>query len=137
MVAAATAVLGALCVFLCYRELWQRAQMVHAGLGFFRLMTLQHRGIPVRVLLDAYIRTRHARIDVPFENYLVLHRSGGNTTRVSMALVTAHAAHLDYDFDELADIELHKQDAFEHIQGEIQKRKMESKKKIPNRYAYW
>ena len=117
VIIAATAVLGALGVFLRYRELWQRAQMVHANLGFFRLMLLEHSGIPVRVLLDSYIRTRHARIDVPFESYLALHRSGGNTTRVSMALVTAQASRLEYDFEALADVELHKQDAFGAYSG--------------------
>lgn len=136
VVFAAGFVLLALAVFLRYRELWQRAQMAHCKQPFVRLILLHHQGVPVRVLLDSYIRTRHAKIDVPFERYLTLYRSGGNPTRVSMALVTARAAHLDLDFDTLADIELHKQDAFEHVQSVMAQGKMGHKMKVPQRYVY-
>lgn len=136
VVLAAGAVLLALAIFLRYRELWQRAQIVHCNQSFLRLIRLHHQGVPVRVLLDSYIRTRHAKIDVPFERYLALYRSGGNPTRVSMALVTARAANLEFDFDTLADIELHKQDAFEHVQSVMAEGKETHKMKIPQRYAY-
>ena len=136
VVIATLMVLGGLAVFLRYREDWSRALMVRADLSFIRMLQLERQGIPVRVLLDSYIRTRHARIDVSFDQYLTLHRSGGNPTRVSMALVAAHIGDLPYDFDAMADIELHKKDAFEFVQDEIQKKTFDEKKRIPNRYAY-
>ena len=133
---AAGAVLLVLAVFLRHRELWERAQMAHCKLSLLRLIKLQHEGVPVGVLLDCYIRTRHAKMDISFERYLDLYRSGGNPTRVSMALVSAQAAGLKFDFDTLADIELHRQDAFEHVRSVLAEGAEKHKTKVPQRYSY-
>lgn len=137
VVIATVGVVIGLAVFLHFREDWQRAMLVKADLSFFRLLQLRRERAPVRDLLDSYIRTRHAHVDVTFDQYLNLYRSGGNPSRVSMALVTARASNLEFNFDHLADIELHKKDAFEYVHEEIEKRKSKNKVKTPSGYVYW
>lgn len=129
----ALTVIAGLAIFLRYREIWQQGQTVRAGLSFRMIMRLDRQGVPVRTLLDSYIRTRQSRMQIPFDCYLELHQRGGNSTRVSMAMVLAKSSGLDLSFKDLCDIELHRMDAFNYVDQQIQAQKESTKGRFPRR----
>lgn len=114
-------VLAVLGLSLLNKDLWQQSQLAGVALPLHKLILLKQKGIPVRVLIDAYARTRHTHYDLSFEHYLDIHHRGGNPTRVSMALASAHAAGLKVDQEDIIDVELHRMDAFDYVHQEIQK----------------
>lgn len=123
VLAVAMVVLGFMAVCLMNRELWLQSQLAGADVSLFKLVRLRYRGVPVRTLVDAHARTRNTSYPVTFNHYLNLYHRGGNPTRVSMALASAHAVRLPLDIDTLFDVELHQMDAFNYVQAEIQKQR--------------
>ena len=119
----AAAVLGM--VLLVYGKLWFQAYMSRADVSLLSLVGMTFRQVDARTIVQAKIMAIQAGIDSESAMGITTRRleahylSGGNLPNVIRAIIAAHRADIDLDFDKAAAIDLAGRDVLEAVQTSV------------------
>jgi len=112
-------------VVLIYGKIWLRAFMSNARVSFMSLVGMSLRQVNARVVVDSLIMATQAGIANDPKagittNQLESHYlAGGNVPGVIRAVIAAHRADIDLDFDRAAAIDLAGRDVLEAVQTSV------------------
>ncbi len=114
-----------LMVLFIYGPLWFQAYMSNSRVGFATLVFMSLRQVNTRLLVQAYITAKQAGIAGDAATGVTVRRleahylAGGNVPGVIGALIAAHRADLDLDFDRAAAIDLAGRDVVEAVRTSV------------------
>ncbi len=112
-------------IVLLYGNLWFQAYMSNARVSFLELIGMSFRQVPSRMIVQAKIMALQAGIGDEQEIGISTRRleahylAGGNVPKVIRALIAAHRADLDLNFDRGAAIDLAGRDVLEAVQTSV------------------
>ncbi len=124
-------VLGGIVVFalaivlLIYGGLWFQAYMSNAEVSFFSLIGMSFRQVNARIIVQAKIMAMQAgvandpRAEVTTRRLEAHYLAGGSVMNVIKAIIAAHRADIDLDFDRAAAIDLAGRDVLEAVQTSV------------------
>ena len=128
IVGAAVAILFAAVItiiVLIYGNLWFQAYMTNARVSIWDLIGMSFRQVPARLIVRAKIMAMQAGIGDEQEMGISTRRleahflAGGNVPNVIRALIAAHRADLDLNFDRAAAIDLAGRSVLEAVQTSV------------------
>lgn len=110
-----------LAIFLAFVpiKIWALALVSGAKVGMVRLVGMRLRKIPVKMVVEAFIRARKAGLDMgidELENHVM---AGGNVLNVVNALISAHSANIVLTFETAKAIDLAGRNVFEAVRVSI------------------
>lgn len=112
--------LVAVFLFGKYFNLWLRAFTSRAKISPLHLIGMSLRKVNPNVIVDARISAVQAGItDVSVRNLESHYLAGGNITRVVRALIAAHRARIELDWDTAAAIDLAGRDVLEAVRTSV------------------
>lgn len=101
-------------------NLWLRAFFSRARIGFFPLISWSFQKINPTVIVDAKISAVQAGLTDVTNNALAAHYlAGGNVTRVVRAMIAAHRARIDLDWNTAAAIDIAGRDVLEAVRTSV------------------
>ena len=115
-------VMGLVAAFLIlkYFNLWLRAFVTRTRIGPFSLVFMSLRKVNPNLIVDAKISAVQAGItDIPTTALESHYLAGGNVTRVIRALIAAHRARIDLDWDTAAAIDIAGRDVLEAVRTSV------------------
>jgi uncharacterized protein YqfA (UPF0365 family) len=118
------AVMGVLLV-LMYGQIWFQAYMSNANVSLWSLIGMSFRRVNSRVIVQAKIMSMQAGIGSERETGVTTRRlealylAGGNVPNVIRAIIAAHRADIDLDFDRAAAIDLAGRDVLDAVQTSV------------------
>ncbi|SFH94902.1 Uncharacterized protein YqfA, UPF0365 family [Planctomicrobium piriforme] len=115
-------VIGLIFVFLFgkYFNLWLRAFVTRARIGPLHLIGMSLQKVNPNMIVDAKISAVQAGItDIPTLALSAHYLAGGNVTRVIRALIAAHRARIELDWDTAAAIDLAGRDVLEAVRTSV------------------
>lgn len=115
-------VVGLIVVFLFgkYFNLWLRAFVTRAKIDPFTLVFMSLRKVNPNIIVDAKISAVQAGLtDIPTRAYEAHYLAGGNIKRVVRALIAAHRARIDLDWDTASAIDLAGRDVLEAVRTSV------------------
>ena len=110
---------------MSYGKLWFQAFMSKADIRLFSLVGMGFRQVNPRVIVSAKIRARQAGLDINTHDGISTERleahylAGGNVLNVIHAIIAAHRAGIDLDFDRAVAIDLAGRDVLEAVQTSV------------------
>jgi uncharacterized protein YqfA (UPF0365 family) len=110
---------------MSYGKLWFQAFMSKADIRLFSLVGMGFRQVNPRVIVSAKIRARQAGLDINARDGISTERleahylAGGNVLNVIHAIIAAHRAGIDLDFDRAVAIDLAGRDVLEAVQTSV------------------
>ncbi|HUG19422.1 MAG TPA: flotillin-like FloA family protein [Planctomycetaceae bacterium] len=108
---------GILIVISRYFALWIQAYVTGAHIGMLSLMLMSLRKVDPRTIVRCKIMAVQAGLeDIPTNAIESQYLAGGNVERVTQALIVAHRADLDLDWDLAAAIDLAGRNILEAVQ---------------------
>lgn len=114
-----------LAVALTYGNLWFQAYMSSADVSLVSLVGMGFRKVNQRVILNAKIMAAQAGLDINRKTGISTQRleahylAGGNVPRVTTAIIAAHRAGIDLDFDRAVAIDLAGRDVLEAVRTSV------------------
>lgn len=117
--------LVALVLAVNYGGLWLRALASNAQVSLFRLVAMSLRQVDARVIVQARIMAIQAGVGKDPATGITTQRleahylAGGNVLHVIRAIIAAHRADIDLDFDRAAAIDLAGRDVLEAVQTSV------------------
>jgi len=123
-VAVALAVVFALIAFM-YGGIWFQAYMSNANVSIFSLIGMSFRRVNSRMIVQGKIMAMQAGIGPERETGISTRRleahylAGGNVPNVIRAIIAAHRADIDLDFDRAAAIDLAGRDVLDAVQTSV------------------
>ncbi len=108
-----------------YGKLWFQAFMSDADVSFSSLVGMGFRQVNPRVILQAKIMTAQAGLDINRRTGISTARleahylAGGNVMNVIHAIIAAHRADIDLDFDRAAAIDLAGRDVMDAVRTSV------------------
>ncbi len=103
-----------------YFKLWLRAYVTRAQIGLPSLVLMSLRKIKPRAIVDAKIMVVQAGLPDISTNALETHYlAGGNVKRVILALIAAHRARIELNWDTAAAIDLAGRNVLEAVQMSV------------------
>ncbi|MCH8045679.1 MAG: flotillin-like protein FloA [Planctomycetes bacterium] len=114
-----------LLVVFVYGPLWFQAYMSSARISIFSLIGMTLRQVNARVILRAKIMAMQAGVGTDPETGVTTQRleahylAGGNVPSVINAIIAAHRADIDLDFDRAAAIDLAGRDVLEAVRTSV------------------
>lgn len=93
-------------VIFNFFTIWVRALFNKAHVGFFELIGLKLRGVPVGMIVDARITSTKAGMELTVDELSTHHVAGGNVLMVIAALIGAQKAGIPLTFDRACAIDL-------------------------------
>jgi uncharacterized protein YqfA (UPF0365 family) len=117
--------LAFLFVFLVYGSLWFQAYMSNARVSLFSLVGMSLRQVDARVIVRSKIMAMQAGIGNDPTTGITTRRleahylAGGNVPGVIRAIIAAHRADIDLDFDRAAAIDLAGRDVLDAVQTSV------------------
>ena len=108
-------------VILSYGGLWFQAYMSRANVSLLSLVGMSFRRVNSRVIVQAKIMSMQAGIGAERETGVTTRRlealylAGGNVPNVIRAIIVAHRADIDLDFDRAAAIDLAGRDVLDAV----------------------
>jgi len=114
-----------LMVLLIYGPIWFQAYMSNARVSMFSLIGMTLRQVNARVIVQAKIMALQAGIGhdpttgVTTRRLEAQYLAGGNVPNVIRAIIAAHRADIDLDFDRAAAIDLAGRDVLEAVQTSV------------------
>ena len=111
--------------FLVYWKLWFQAYMSNARVGFLSLVGMSLRQVNSRVILQAKIMALQAGVGSDPQTGITTRRleahylAGGNVPNVITAIIAAHRADIDLDFDRAAAIDLAGRDVLDAVRTSV------------------
>ncbi len=133
-------VLGAFGAFLlvffvffifAYGKLWLQAYMSSADVRMLSLVGMGFRNVDPRVIVTAKIMAYQAKLDIDRASGISTKRleahylAGGNVMNVIHAIIAAHRARIDLDFDRAAAIDLAGRDVLDAVRTSVQPKVIE------------
>lgn len=115
-------VMGLVMVFLFgkYFNLWIRAFVTRAKIDPFTLVFMSLRKVNPNIIVDAKISAVQAGLtDIPTRAYEAHYLAGGNVQRVVRALIAAHRARIELDWDTASAIDLAGRDVLEAVRTSV------------------
>ncbi|MEX0979293.1 MAG: flotillin-like protein FloA, partial [Pirellulales bacterium] len=110
---------------LAYGRLWFQAYMSNARVGFFSLIGMSLRQVNSGVILKAKIMALQAGVGNDPHTGITTRRleahylAGGNVPNVINAIIAAHRADIDLDFDRAAAIDLAGRDVLDAVRTSV------------------
>ncbi len=110
-----------LLLILNYGQLWFQAYWSKAPVTFLELLGMSLRKVNARTIVQANIMATQAGIgrDVSVRRLEAHYLAGGDVPRVIRALIAAHRADLDLDFDRACAIDLAGRDVLDAVQTSV------------------
>ena len=108
-----------------YGKLWFQAFMSDADVSFMALVGMGFRQVNPRVIVQAKIMTAQAGLDINRRTGISTARleahylAGGNVMNVVHAIIAAHRADIDLDFDRAAAIDLAGRDVMDAVRTSV------------------
>jgi uncharacterized protein YqfA (UPF0365 family) len=130
-VAIGVAIFGVLFLFVSvillgtYGKLWFQAYMSSADVGILSLVGMGFRQVNSKVIVIAKIMAAQAGLDINSRNGISTARleahylAGGDVPKVIYAIIAAHRAMIDLDFDRAAAIDLAGRDVFDAVRTSV------------------
>jgi uncharacterized protein YqfA (UPF0365 family) len=112
-------------IVLVYWNLWFQAYMSNANVSLLSLVGMSFRQVDSRTIVQAKIMSMQAGIGSERETGITTRRleahylAGGNVPNVIRAIIAAHRADIDLDFDKAAAIDLAGRDVLEAVQTSV------------------
>lgn len=116
------AIFGLVFVFLLgkYFKLWIRALVTRAKIDPFTLVFMSLRKVNPNTIVDAKISAVQAGlVEIPTRAYEAHYLAGGNVQRVVRALIAAHRARIELDWDTASAIDLAGRDVLEAVRTSV------------------
>lgn len=112
--------LGFLFMFFRYFKLWLRGFVTKAGISPPTLVFMALRNVNPHVIMDARIMAVQAGLtDVSVQGLEAHYLSGGNVRRIIQALIAAHRAKIDLNWNTAAAIDLAGRNVLEAVQTSV------------------
>jgi uncharacterized protein YqfA (UPF0365 family) len=108
-----------------YGKLWLQAFVSNAYVGIFSLIGMSLRQVHARTIVEAKIMAMQAGVGTDPDTGITTRRleahylAGGNVPRVIQALIAAHRADIDLDFDRAAAIDLAGRDVLDAVRMSV------------------
>ncbi len=123
VLAAILAALVSMFLFYRYGGLWLRALVSRARIGLPSLVSMTLRRVNPRKIVDARVMAVQAGLDGIYRQELESHQlAGGRVTNVVRALIAAHRARIDLDWDTAAAIDLAGRDVLDAVRMSVDPR---------------
>ena len=112
-------------VMLTYGKLWFQAYMSNARVSMFSLIGMSLRQVNARVIVQAKIMAMQAGVGTDPHTGITTRRleahylAGGNVPGVINAIIAAHRADIDLDFDRAAAIDLAGRDVLDAVRTSV------------------
>jgi uncharacterized protein YqfA (UPF0365 family) len=111
-------------VMLRYGNLFIRAYMSSATVGFPSLIGMDLRQVRSRLIVDAMVKAAQAGLDIGGDGITTRrleahYLAGGNVVNVIHAIIAAHRAQIDLDFDRAAAIDLAGRDVMDAVRTSV------------------
>jgi len=112
-------------VVIMYGGLWFQAYMSNARVSIFSLVGMTFRQVNARIIVQAKIMAMQAGVGTDPKTGITTRRleahylAGGNVPNVIRAIIAAHRADIDLDFDRAAAIDLAGRDVLEAVQTSV------------------
>ncbi len=112
-------------IILVYGKLWFQAYMSRANVSLMSLVGMTFRQVDARMIVQAKIMAIQAgisdeeTIDITTQRLEAHYLAGGNLPNVIRAIIAAHRADIDLDFDKAAAIDLAGRDVLEAVQTSV------------------
>jgi uncharacterized protein YqfA (UPF0365 family) len=112
-------------IALNYGAIWFRAYMSSANISLLSLIGMSFRRVDARVIVLGKIMSVQAGVGLEKETGITTRRleahylAGGNVPNVIKALIAAHRADIDLDFDRAAAIDLAGRDVLDAVQTSV------------------
>jgi len=100
-------------------SLWVQAMTSEAPIGFGTLFLMRFRRIDPAVIVNARIHAHKAGITIATEQLEGLYMAQGHVNRVIFALIAAHKANIDMNFDRACAIDLAGRDVLDAVQTSV------------------
>lgn len=111
---------GLLYVVSRYLSLWFQAYLTGTRIGLFSLMMMSLRKISPKIIVQCKVMAVQAGLDdIPTRQLEAQWLAGGDVERVTQALVVAHRASIDLDWDTAAALDLAGRDVLEAVQRSV------------------
>ncbi len=117
-----------LLLIVVYGQLWFQAYMSNANVSLLSLVGMSLRRVDARLIVRAKIMATQAGLGREKETGITTRRleahylAGGDVLKVIRAIIAAHRADLDLDFDRAAAIDLAGRDVLEAVQTSVHPR---------------
>ncbi|HEY8444001.1 MAG TPA: flotillin-like protein FloA [Clostridia bacterium] len=98
---------------------WFTAAVSGAYVSMGKLIGMKLRRIKYKTIVDAYIKSRKAGLDINIEDLETHYMAGGNVIRVVDALISAHSANIKLSFDSARAIDLAGRDVFNAVKMSV------------------
>jgi uncharacterized protein YqfA (UPF0365 family) len=114
-----------LIVVLAYGKIWFQAYMSNARVSLMSLVGMSFRQVNARVIVQGKIMAMQAGVGNDPNSPITTRRleghylAGGDVPRVVRAIIAAHRANLDLDFDRAAAIDLAGRDVLDAVQTSV------------------
>jgi uncharacterized protein YqfA (UPF0365 family) len=111
--------------FFAYGKLWFQAYMSSADVSMISLVGMGFRQVNSRVIVQAKIMAAQAGLDINRETGISTKRleahylANGNVTNVILAIISAHRAGIDLDFDRASAIDLAGRDVLDAVRTSV------------------
>jgi uncharacterized protein YqfA (UPF0365 family) len=111
--------------FLVYGKLWVRSFMSSADVSMGSLVGMGFRKVRPTIIVPAKIMAAQAKLDISRKNGISTNRleahylAGGDVLRVINAIIAAHRAGIDLDFDRAAAIDLAGRDVLDAVKTSV------------------
>jgi uncharacterized protein YqfA (UPF0365 family) len=118
-------VVAVLWMFGVYGKLWFQAFMSKADIKLLSLVAMGFRQVNPKIIVAAKIRVRQAGLDINREDGISTERleahylAGGNVLNVIHAIIAAHRAGIDLDYERAVAIDLAGRDVLEAVQTSV------------------
>lgn len=112
-------------VFFTYGKLWLQAYMSNAQVSMMSLIGMSLRQVNARTIVDAKIMAMQAGVGTDPTTGITTQRleahylAGGNVPRIITAIIAAHRADIDLDFDRAAAIDLAGRDVLDAVRTSV------------------
>ena len=118
-------VLFFLWMFMTYGKLWFQAFMSKADIRLVSMVAMGFRQVNPKIIVSAKIRARQAGLDINRRDGISTERleahylAGGNVLNVIHAIIAAHRAGIDLDYDRAMAIDLAGRDVLDAVQTSV------------------
>ena len=112
-------------IFLMYGNLWFQAYMSSADVSLMNLVGMGFRQVNPRVIVTAKVMAKQAGLNIDRRDGISTERleahylAGGNVMGVINAIIAAHRAGIDLDFDRAAAIDLAGRDVLDAVRTSV------------------
>jgi len=107
-------------------RIWFRALVSGAHVSMGRLIGMKIRKVKVQDIVLAYISAKKAGLAIGIDELETHYLAGGNVERVVKALISAHSANIDLNFQTAKAIDLAGRDVYEAIRTSVVPRVIET-----------